>query len=107
MSTPGAVTRCVVSRSEDGAESVVRASPKSSTFTNPSARSMMFSGFTSRCIRPAACAAASARAVWLPTSTTVESGIGGSPGASIDRSVRPSISSWTMKCSPSAVSPTS
>ncbi len=37
-----------------------RASPKSATLTRPSSASSTFSGFTSRWIRPAACAAASA-----------------------------------------------
>ena len=48
--------------SDAGLCSVSLAIPKSSTFTYPSGRSMMFSGLMSRCTTPASCAAASAEA---------------------------------------------
>ena len=55
----------------------------------------MFSGLTSRWTMPAACAAASARATCVPISTiVVERHAALSMSA---RSVRPSMSSWTMK----------
>ena len=45
------------------------ASPKSSTFTNPSGRSITFSGLMSRWTMPAACAALSAAATWIAMSS--------------------------------------
>ncbi len=38
--------------------------PKSSTFTKPSGRSLMFAGLRSRCTMPRSCAASSASATW-------------------------------------------
>ena len=46
-----------------------RARPKSATLTRPSSVRMTFSGFTSRCTMPAACAAASASSVGSTTSS--------------------------------------
>ncbi len=44
----------------DVAAEIARARPKSATFTRPSSVSRTFSGFTSRCTKPARCAASSA-----------------------------------------------
>ena len=61
--------------------------PKSISFTTPSDRIMMFSGLTSRCRMPTACAWASARQTWsmiiAPTS-----------GNAIGRSVMNCLSVW-------------
>ena len=46
----------------DGSAAFAR--PKSSTFTVPSARTLMFAGFRSRWTMPASCAASSASAIW-------------------------------------------
>src|ERR1017187_3210136 len=62
------------------------ASPKSSTFTRPSARTMMLAGLISPCTMPAACAAASAWATCAPISAISVTGRGGRP----NRSRRPS-----------------
>ena len=65
----------------------------------------MFSGLTSRWTMPAACAAPSARATWRPMSTRRRQRLRASSISA--RSVRPSMSSCTMKSSPAGVSPTS
>jgi hypothetical protein len=72
------------------------ASPKSSTFTRPSRRTMTFSGLMSRWMMPAACAAASAETVWAAMSSSA----GGARPSRLtsSRSVLPSTHSMTMKC---------
>jgi hypothetical protein len=42
------------------------ARPKSSTFTKPASDTITLPGFRSRCTMPAAWAAASAPAIWMP-----------------------------------------
>ena len=59
-------------RVEAASASTARASPKSATFTTPSSESRMFSGLTSRCTRPARCAAARA----LSTGSMIETRLG-------------------------------
>ena len=50
------------------------ASPKSSTFTRPSFVSITFAGLRSRWTTPFSCAAASASAMAMPSSTTRAAG---------------------------------
>ena len=52
------------------------ARPKSSTFTVPSARTLMFAGFRSRWMIPCSCAASSASAICLAIGSASSSGIG-------------------------------
>ena len=52
------------------------ASPKSSTFTVPSGRTLMFAGFRSRWMMPCSCAASSASAICLAIGSASSSGIG-------------------------------
>ncbi len=51
------------------------ANPKSSTFTTPSARTLMFAGLRSRWTIPCSCAASSASAICLAIGTASSSGI--------------------------------
>ena len=51
------------------------ARPKSSTFTVPSGRSLMFAGFRSRWMMPCSCAASSASAICLAIGSASSSGI--------------------------------
>ena len=52
------------------------ARPKSSTFTAPSARSLMFAGLRSRWTMPRSCAASSASAIWRAIGSASSSGSG-------------------------------
>ena len=70
------------------------ASPKSRTLATPSGRIITFSGFTSRCTTPAACAAVRAVASWTAISTASRST--GRPRASRWRTVSPSTYSIAM-----------
>ena len=65
--------------------------PKSSTFTYPSGRNMMFSGLMSRCTMPARCATQSALATCAAISTASLGGIG--PFVIRSRRVVPSMNS--------------
>jgi hypothetical protein len=69
------------------------ANPKSSTFTVPSGRTLMFAGFRSRWTIPCSCAASSASAICFAISSTSSTGIG--PRAIRSASVSPSTSSIT------------
>jgi len=51
------------------------ARPKSSTFTVPSARTLMFAGFKSRWMIPCSCAASSASAICLAMGSVSSIGI--------------------------------
>ena len=51
------------------------ASPKSSTFTVPSGRTLMFAGFRSRWTMPCSCAASSASAICFAIGSASSSGI--------------------------------
>ncbi len=55
---------------------VVRAMPKSVSFTCPSWRTRMLEGFTSRWTMPWACAAASAEAAWASSGAAWSAGSG-------------------------------
>ncbi len=55
--------------------SIAFASPKSSTFTVPSARTLMFAGFRSRWMIPCSCAASSASAICFAIGSASSSGI--------------------------------
>ena len=54
---------CVSVGASAASGSVALARPKSSTFTVPSSRTLMFAGFRSRCTMPRSCAASSASAI--------------------------------------------
>ena len=56
--------------------SIAFAKPKSSTFTVPSARTLMFAGFRSRWMIPCSCAASSASAICFAIGSASSSGIG-------------------------------
>jgi hypothetical protein len=71
-----------------------RASPKSTTLTVPSVETSTFSGLTSRCTRPARCAAASAASTGSSTETA-SSGRSRPRRRSTSRSVLPATSSIT------------
>ena len=58
------------------AGSIAFARPKSSTFTVPSARTLMFAGFRSRWMMPCSCAASSASAICFAIGSASSSGIG-------------------------------
>ena len=58
------------------AGSIAFARPKSSTFTVPSARTLMFAGFRSRWMIPCSCAASSASAICFAIGNASSSGIG-------------------------------
>ena len=58
------------------AGSIAFASPKSSTLTVPSGRTLMFAGFRSRWTIPCSCAASSASAICLAIGSASASGIG-------------------------------
>ncbi len=73
-----------------------RASPKSTTFTVPSAAMSTFSGLTSRCTSPARCAAASAASTGS-SSESASSGRSRPRCRSTSRSVPPWTSSMTRK----------
>ena len=68
------------------------ASPKSSTFTVPSARSLMFAGFRSRWMIPCSCAASSASAICFAIGSASSSGIGPARSAAPGRRPRPAPS---------------
>ena len=55
--------------------SIAFASPKSSTFTVPSGRTLMFAGFRSRWMIPCSCAASSASAICFAIGSASSSGI--------------------------------
>ena len=57
------------------AGSIAFASPKSSTFTVPSGRTLMFAGFRSRWMIPCSCAASSASAICFAIGSASSSGI--------------------------------
>ena len=57
------------------AVSIAFASPKSSTFTVPSARTLMFAGFRSRWMMPCSCAASSASAICFAMASASSMGI--------------------------------
>ena len=57
------------------AGSIAFARPKSSTFTVPSARTLMFAGFRSRWMIPCSCAASSASAICFAIGSASSSGI--------------------------------
>ena len=57
------------------AGSIALASPKSSTFTVPSGRTLMFAGFRSRWMMPCSCAASSASAICFAIGSASSSGI--------------------------------
>ena len=83
---------------EPAAGSIAFASPKSSTFTVPSARTLMFAGFRSRWMIPCSCAASSASAICFAIGNASSSGI--APRAMrCDRS-SPSTSSITSAVMP-------
>ena len=75
------------------------ASPKSSTFTVPSGRSLMLAGFRSRWMMPCSCAASRASAICFAIGSASSTGIG--PCAMRSASVGPSTSSNTSACTPS------
>ena len=78
--------------------SIAFASPKSSTFTVPSARTLMFAGLRSRWMMPCSCAASSASAICFAIGSASSSGI--APRAiRCDRS-SPSTSSITSARTP-------
>ncbi len=58
---------CETPGDEATSGSIAFARPKSSTFTVPSGRILMFAGFRSRCTMPRACAASSASAICFAT----------------------------------------
>ena len=58
------------------AGSIAFARPKSSTFTVPSARTLMFAGLRSRWMMPCSCAASSASAICRAMGSASSSGIG-------------------------------
>jgi len=91
-------------RSPSAARSLAR--PKSSSFTSPPSPIITFSGFTSRWITPASCAAARPRAI--PRAIRAASASGSlAPAACITaRSERPVTRSMAMNTSP-PISPTS
>ena len=68
--------RATASASDADAGSIAFASPKSSTFTVPSARTLMFAGFRSRWMIPCSCAASSASAICFAIGSASSSGIG-------------------------------
>ena len=61
---------------EPAAGSIAFARPKSSTFTVPSARTLMFAGLRSRWMIPCSCAASSASAICFAIGSASSSGIG-------------------------------
>ena len=97
-------TASVMSCPAGSASSVRRAMPKSSTFTTPSARTMTFSGFTSRWTMPARWAASSARAMSTSQRRRCSAGTPARPMKA--RSGVPATSSIARKAMPSC-SPTS
>ncbi len=60
---------------ESRVRSIAFANPKSNTFTVPSARTLMFCGFRSRCTIPCSCAASSASAICFAMASASESGM--------------------------------
>ena len=95
--TPASVfsTRCVLSAPAISAvDTASFASPKSSTFTKASGRSITFSGLMSRCTMPDACAALRAAATWIAMSSAAR--IDSRVVASRRRSVSPSTYSIAM-----------
>ena len=77
----------------------ILARPKSSTFTRSREPMKMLAGLMSRWMMPAVCAASSASAIWMPTSSSVFRLSG--PAASRSCSVVPSRYSMTMNDRPS------
>ena len=90
---PVSVGEVIASALDAPAGSIAFASPKSSTFTVPSARTLMFAGFRSRWMIPCSCAASSASAICFAIGNASASGIG--PFAMRSASVGPSTSSIT------------
>jgi hypothetical protein len=78
--------------------SIAFASPKSSTFTVPSSRTLMFAGLRSRWMIPCSCAASSASAICLAIGSASSTGI--APCAIRSASVGPSTSSITSASVP-------
>ena len=62
-------------RSTPLAGSIAFARPKSSTFTVPSGRTLMFAGFRSRWMMPCSCAASSASAICFAIGSASSTGI--------------------------------
>ncbi len=75
------------------------ARPKSSTFTVPSSRNLMFAGFRSRWMMPCSCADSSASAICLAIDSASSMGIG--PCAMRSANVGPSTISMTRAVTPS------
>ena len=77
-SSPGVVIvgDCDTSGDAPPAGSSAFARPKSSTFTVPSGRTLMFAGFRSRWMMPCSCAASSASAICFAIGSASSSGIG-------------------------------
>ena len=67
------------------AGSIAFAKPKSSTFTVPSARTLMLAGFRSRWMMPCSCAASSASAICFAIGSASSSGIGAARDAIRER----------------------
>ena len=76
------------------------ASPKSRTFARPDAVTMMFAGFTSRCVMPRCCAAASASATSIPIRSRRSSG---TPPRGIDLAQRLAVHQLHRQQQPSVV----
>jgi hypothetical protein len=74
-----------------GAAAIALASPKSSTFTTPSSRTLMLAGLRSRCTMPRACASSSASAICRAMASASSTGTG--PRASRRARSSPSTSS--------------
>ena len=68
--------------------SIAFARPKSSTFTVPSARTLMFAGFRSRWMMPCSCAASSASAICFAIGSASSSGMGPRARRCADRRLR-------------------
>ena len=66
----------LLSHGARGAGSSAFASPKSSTFTTPSPRTLMLAGFRSRWTMPCSCAASSASAICVAIGSASSSGNG-------------------------------
>ena len=82
--------------------SIAFANPKSSTFTVPSSRTLMFAGFKSRWMMPCSCAASRASAICFAIGRASLMGI--APCAKRSASVGPSTSSITRAVAPALFS---
>ena len=78
---PAMAIVCVAAVAPSTDFSASLAKPKSSTFTEPFSVTRMLPGLRSRCTIPAACAAASASAIWMPYSISSFTGYGPFSGA--------------------------